>query len=143
MNPDATQPTQALSFLCQRHRGLFFHFFLVFFFFPLFLDFIFLTLSTSFLSPGSPIVTTEDLLCLLVILFQDHFDFSLVETSSSGSEKKKSLYSVLQSQHQYLSVIGSSESILCLPTQSLYTHVFPAQKSIWAEGKDCKEYFNC
>lgn len=88
MNPDATQPTQALSFLCQRHRGLFFHFFLVFFFFPLFLDFIFLTLSTSFLSPGSPIVTTEDLLCLLVILFQDHFDFSLVETSSSGSKKK-------------------------------------------------------
>lgn len=33
MNPDATQPTQALSFLCQRHRGLFFHFFLVFSFF--------------------------------------------------------------------------------------------------------------
>lgn len=36
MNPDATQPTQALSFLCHRHRGLFFSFFFpCLFFFPL------------------------------------------------------------------------------------------------------------
>lgn len=74
----SVRDTEAFSFI----------FFWSFFFFPLFLDFIFLTLSTSFLSPGSPIVTTEVLLCLLVILFQDHFDFSLVETSSSGSKKK-------------------------------------------------------
>lgn len=30
MNPDATQPTQALSFLCQRHRSFFFYSFHVF-----------------------------------------------------------------------------------------------------------------
>lgn len=33
MNPDATQPTQALSFLCQKHRSFFFYSFLVFSFF--------------------------------------------------------------------------------------------------------------
>lgn len=129
MNPDATQPTQALSFLCQRHRGLFFHFFLVFFF-PFFLDFIFLILSASFLFPGSPTVTTEVHLCLLVILFQDDFDFSLVETSWSTSEKKKSVLSTVVpasvSQCDSLLWISSLSS----GTQSLHSRFSCSEKHL-------------
>lgn len=87
MNPDAIQPTQALSFLCQRHRGLFFHFFLSFFFSFLFLDFIFLILSAYFLSSASPILMTEVLLCLSVIRFHDYLEYSLGKTGWSAFEK--------------------------------------------------------
>lgn len=143
MNPDATQPTQALSFLCQRHRGLFFHFFLVFFFFPFVSGFHFSYTFHIFSSSRKPHSDDWGSFMSISYTFSGPFWLFSCRNKLIWLRKKKSLYSVLQSQHQYLSVIGSSESILCLPTQSLYTHVFPAQKSIWAEGKDCKEYLNC
>lgn len=129
-----TAHTSIIFSLSETQRP-FLSFFLVFSFFFLFLDFIFLTLSTSFPSQTIPIMMTEVLLCSSAVLFHHYLKFSLVETGWSAS-KKKLLYSILQSQHRYLSVTASFESVICFQLgESLHSSFFCCRRRFGQQVK--------